>query len=185
MSTGSKVNKSERIRYSYLTLSLLRSVQTMQLCSLGQGTVSPWSIAPRCPIRLPGCCKCFQQCRITGTAELGSYPTLLDLEAIRHCWTWELSDIVGLGSYPTLLDLGAIRHCCTWELSDIVGLGSGTWELSDIVGSTCNSLGQRGAMGDTVPCPKEQSCIVWTDLNSEVWQLLWACKCRVFILSSS
>ena len=42
-----------------------------------------------------------------------------------------------------------------------------TWELSDIVGSTCNTLGQRGPMlnGDTVPCPKEQSSIVWTDLS--------------------
>ena len=28
---------------------VLRSGQTMQLCSLGQGTVSPWSIVPRCP----------------------------------------------------------------------------------------------------------------------------------------
>ena len=27
---------------------VLRSVQTMQLCSMKQGTVSPWSIAPRC-----------------------------------------------------------------------------------------------------------------------------------------
>ena len=31
---------------------------------------------------------------------------------------------------------------------------------------TCNTLGQCGTMlhGDTVPSPKEQSCIVWTDL---------------------
>ena len=28
---------------------ILRSVQTMQLCSLGQGTVSPWSLVSRCP----------------------------------------------------------------------------------------------------------------------------------------
>ena len=40
-------------------------------------------------------------------------------------------------------------------------------QLPDIVGSPCNTLGQRGTMlqGDTVPCPKGQSCIVWTDLN--------------------
>ena len=86
-------------------------VQTMQLCSLGQETVSQWSIVPRCP-------------RV-----LQVLPTMSD------CW-----------------------DCESWD----------TWELSDIVGSTCNTLGQFGTMvhGDTVPCPKEQSCIVWTNLYS-------------------
>ena len=90
---------------------LYRSVQAMQLCSLGQGTVSPWSIVPRCP-------------RV-----LQVLPTMSD--------SWE---------------------CETWD----------TWELPDIVGSTCNTLRQRGTMlhGETLPCPKDKSCIVWTDLIS-------------------
>ena len=76
----------------------------------GQGTVSPWSIVPRCPRMLL------------------VFPTMSD--------RWD---------------------CKNWD----------TYELSDIVGSICNTLGQRGTMlhGDTVPCPKEQSCIVWTNLN--------------------
>ena len=63
---------------------------------------------------VPGCCKCFQQCRIAGTARVGT-----------------------LGSYQI-----------------------------DTIGSTSNTQGQRGTMlhEDTVPCRKEQSCIVWTDL---------------------
>ena len=83
------------------------SVQTMQLCSLGQGTVSPWTILPRCP------------------------RVLLVLPTMSNSW-----------------------DCETWD----------TWELPDIVGSTSNTLGQRGTMfhGDTVPCPMEKSCIVWT-----------------------
>ena len=54
---------------------------------------------------------------------------------------------------PTMSDSW---ECESWD----------TWELSDIVGSTCNTLGQRGTMlhGDTVPYPKEKSCIVWPDL---------------------
>ena len=49
-----------------------------------------------------------------------------------------------------------------------------TWELSNIVGSNSNILGQRGTMlhGDTVPCPKDQSCIVWTESKDEYDQLL-------------
>ena len=83
----------------------------MQLFSLGQGTVSPWNIVPRCP------------------------RVLLVL--------------------PTMSDSSQVS-----QLSQS--------QLSDIVGSTSNTLGQRGTMfhGDTVPCPKEKSCIIWTDLNS-------------------
>ena len=83
----------------------------MQLCPLGQGTVSKWSIVPRCP------------------SVLQVLPTMSD--------SWD---------------------CESWY----------TWELSDTVGSTCNTLplGQRETMlnGDTVPCPNEQGCIVWTGL---------------------
>ena len=55
-------------------------------------------------------------------------------------------------------------------------------QLSNIVGSTCNTLGQRGTMlhVDTVPCPKEQSCIVWTylywpraSIRVTIYFLLW------------
>ena len=66
-----------------------------------------------------------------------------------------------------------MEHCSTLSLSQGVASASnnvdswdceswGTFELSDIVGSSCNTLGQRGTMlhGETVPCPKEQSCIV-------------------------
>ena len=90
----------------------LRSVQTMQLFSLGQGTVSLWSIVPLCP-------------RV-----LQKLPTMSD--------SWD-SEIWG-----------------TWELSYI---------LLEALASS-NTLRQRGTMlhGDTVPCPKEKSCIVWTDL---------------------
>ena len=90
---------------------------TMQLCSLEQGTVSPWSIVPRCP------------------RELLVLPTVSDSW---DCKNWDI-----------------------WDLSGIVG---------SMVGSTSNTLGQRGTMlhGDTVPCPKEQSCIVWTDLNCAI-----------------
>ena len=85
----------------------------MQLCSLAQGTMPPWSIVPRCP-------------RV-------------------------------LQVLPTMSD--------SWDCESL-----DTWELSDIVGSTCNTLGQRGTMlhGGIVPCPKEQSCIVWTDLQSTI-----------------
>ena len=90
-----------------------RSVQTMQLCSLGQGTVSPWSIVPRCPrmLHVP----------------------------------------------PTMSGSSQVS-----QLSQ--------FQLPDIVGSTCNTLGQRGTRlhGDTVPCPKEKSCIVWTALQKQV-----------------
>ena len=38
--------------------------------------------------------------------------------------------------------------------------------LSQGVASASNTLGQHGTMlhGDTVPCPKGQSCIVWMDI---------------------
>ena len=41
------------------------------------------------------------------------------------------------------------------------------WELSSIVRSTNITLRQLGTVfhGDTVPCPKEKSCIVYTDLQ--------------------
>ena len=57
-----------------------------------------------------------------------------------------------------LLTMSDSWDCGTWD----------TWELSDIVGSTSNTLRQRGTMfhWDTVPGPKEKSCIVWTDLYS-------------------
>ena len=72
----------------------------MQLFSLGQGTVSPWSIVARC---------------------------------------------------PRVLQVSQVSQS----------------QLPDIVGNPCNTLGQRATMlhGDTVPCPKEKSCIVWTDFN--------------------
>ena len=55
----------------------LWSVLTMQLCSLGQGTVSPWSIVPRCPrvlLILP-----------TMSDSFPSVPSLA-VPATRHCW---------------------------------------------------------------------------------------------------
>ena len=54
-----------------------------QLFSLGQGTMSHGALFHA----VPGCCKCFQQCRIAGSARvgtLGSYPTLL--EALATPW---------------------------------------------------------------------------------------------------
>ena len=82
----------------------------MQLCSLGQGTVSPRNIVPRCP-------------RV-------------------------------LQVLPTMSDSSQVSQVSQSQLPDIVG-------------SPCNTLGQRGTMlrGDNVPCPKELSCIVWTDLK--------------------
>ena len=51
------------------------------------------------------------------------------------------------GTVRVKTQLGSIRHC---------------WKH----GLAINTLGQRGTMlhGNTVPCPKEQSCIFWTDL---------------------
>ena len=85
---------------------LWRSVQTMQICSLGQGTVSPWSIVPRC------------------SRMLQVLPTMSD------SWDYE------------------------------------TWELSDIVGMQHPGIALTMFYGDTVPCSKEKSCIVWTNHNS-------------------
>ena len=65
----------------------LRSVQTMQLCSLGQGTVSPWSIVPSC-LRV-----------------LLELPTMSDSYDSESWDTWELSDIVG-GTSNTLRQRG-------------------------------------------------------------------------------
>ena len=78
---------------------------------LGQGTVPPWNIVPRCP-------------RV-------------------------------LQVLPTMSGSSQVS-----QLSQS--------QLPDIVGSPCNTLGQRGTRvrGDTVPCPNEKSCIVWTDLKN-------------------
>ena len=104
----------------------------MKLCSLGQRTVSPWSIVPRCP------------------------RVLLVLPTMSDSW-----------------------DCETWD----------TWELSDIDGSTINTLHETAwnnvPWGDTLPCPKEKSYIVWTDLNNELpltvvtHQLCLADACRM------
>ena len=50
----------------YKLYHVKRSVQTIQLCSLRQGTMSPWSMFHA----VPGCCKCFQQCRIAPKSQL-------------------------------------------------------------------------------------------------------------------
>ena len=57
-----------------------KGIDYSELFSLGQGTVSP---RPQGTLfhAVSGCCKCFQQCRIAGTARLetlGSYQTLLE-----------------------------------------------------------------------------------------------------------
>ena len=80
-----------------------RSVQTIQLCSMGQGTVSPWSIVPRCP-------------RV-----LQVLPTTSDSW---DCETWELSNIVGStcntpGQRGTMLHRDTVpflkeKSCIVW-----------------------------------------------------------------------
>ena len=53
-----------------------RSVQTMQLCSLGQGTVSPRSIVPRCPRVLQVLPTMFDNSKVPNSRS----------PSYRHCW---------------------------------------------------------------------------------------------------
>ena len=76
----------------------LRSVQTMQLCSLGQGTVSPWSIFPRCP-------------RV-----LQVFPTMSDSWDCESWDTRELSDTVVGSTCNTLGQRGTMLHAETLSL---------------------------------------------------------------------
>ena len=81
---------------------------------------------------VPGCCKCFQQCRIAGTARLG---TLL--------------------SYQILLEALATPYDCVEQCS-------------------------MGILA--VLCPKEKSCIVWTDLY--ITSLKWLSDYAIFFMSN-
>ena len=74
---------------SYRTL--LRSVQTMQLCSLGQGKVSPSSIVPRCP-------------RV-----LQVLPTMSNSSQVSQLSQSQLSDIIG-STCNTLGQRGTMLH---------------------------------------------------------------------------
>ena len=76
---------------------------------------SPWDKG-QCPHgtlfhAVPGCCKCFQQCRVAGTARvgiLGSYPTLLEAfatpwDSVEQCSMGTLSLVPSSGT--TLIKL--------------------------------------------------------------------------------
>ena len=82
-----------------------RSVQTMQLCSLGQGTVSQWSIVPRCPrmLQVP--------------------PTMSDSSQVSQLSQFQLPDIIG-STCNTLGQRGTMLHgdtvSCPKEKSCIV-----------------------------------------------------------------
>ena len=70
-------------------------VHTMQLCPWDKGQCPHGALSHA----VPGCCKCFQQCRIAGTARLGtlvSYPTLLETlatpwDSVEQCSVGTLS----------------------------------------------------------------------------------------------
>ena len=78
----------------------------MQFCSLGQGTVSPWSIVPRCP-------------RV-----LQVLPTMSDSSQVSQLLQSQLSDIVGstcntLGQCATMLHgdtvpCPMVQSCIVW-----------------------------------------------------------------------
>ena len=75
-----------------ITLSpFLRCVQTMLLCSLGQGAVSPWTIVPRCP-------------RV-----LQMLPTMSDSSLVSQLLQSQLPDIVG-STCNTLGQRGTMLH---------------------------------------------------------------------------
>ena len=82
----------------------------MQLCSLGQ--------CPHAALfhAVPGCCRCFQQCRVAGTAKvgtLGSYQTLLETlatpwDSVKQCCMGALSLVPRskvASSGPTFMEL--------------------------------------------------------------------------------
>ena len=103
------MNENFESRYLAFTSGCMRpvasrSVQTMQLCSLGQGTVCPWSIVPRCP-------------RV-----LQVLPTMSDSWDCESWDTSELPDIIK-STCNTLGQRGTMLHGDTVPRSKVASCG--------------------------------------------------------------
>ena len=79
----------------------------MQLWSLGQGTVSPWSIVPR----VPGCFKCFRQCWITSKCPNSSSPSYQTLIVGSTCNTLRQR---GTMLHGDTVPCPTVQRCIVW-----------------------------------------------------------------------
>ena len=103
---------------------VLRSVQTMHFCSLGQGTVSPWSIVPRC-LRVLQVLPTMSDSSQVSQLLHSRYPTLLEAlatpwDSVEQCSMGTLSLVPRskvASSGPTLACMCGVffllsRHTC-------------------------------------------------------------------------